>query len=215
MDVNRNYVVQWGHKDENKLLEEETEGVHPLSEWETRAIDAVLRRSKPHAYVSFHSGDRSILLPWDSGYSVPNGMQRVAQRIQTEHCPHCRIGTASQLLGYRANGTGVDHAVGMYGVPFACTLEIYGFEHRDCKRMFNPLNRMEFASVMRNWSGVMETIGAEVAHLSANRIRLGAMKSWWWFGGARWFRYRVLFLTETKGNEEMIPYQPPIIAKYL
>ncbi|KAI0562745.1 Zinc carboxypeptidase [Gracilaria domingensis] len=210
VDVNRNYVVQWGFKDADTLSEEETEGSHPLSEWETRAIDAIIRRTKPHAYLSFHSGDRSILLPWDSGARVSSRMELIAKRIRNIHCRDCRIGTASQLFGYRAYGTGVDHATGMYGVPFACTLEIYGFEQRDCNSMFNPMDRTTFTSVMTNWSGVMETVGLEAGKLQHNSQWSGTMRPWRLFGGARWSRYRILFLTESGGNEETFQYEPPM-----
>lgn len=191
VDLNRNYLLEWGRRDPSTSLQEERAGPMPLSEFETRAVDAVVRRVQPRAYLTVHSGDRAILIPWDSGRAVGGFIQDVARRIALKHCRDCKVGSASALFGYRAYGSGVDHMLGVREVPFACTLEIFGREDKICDRMFNPATMSDFNDVMRNWSGVLETVAREVRGEDRNGGRIG-----WFESGLLGRGYRVQFVPD-------------------
>jgi len=86
VDLNRNFPFHWGERDETTLLEEEPAGPMPLSEPEARAIDHFARQFRPHLYLSVHSGDQAIILPYDSTRSPPpfdrvQRLRAVAERV--------------------------------------------------------------------------------------------------------------------------------------
>lgn len=174
VDVNRNFVLRWGVRDSGTSLDEDSPGPHPLSEPESRVLDAVANTLKPAAYVSVHSGETAVLTPWDHGGVAVRGIVRdLAGFVASVHCRGCPVGNAAATIGYRAYGTGADHMHGVIGVPFVYTLEVYGDgDARDdeCERMFNPMRKEQFEEVMRNWSDVLGTV---------SRVVLGVQKRSW------------------------------------
>lgn len=160
VDLNRNYRTQWGMHDLTTVLEEEACGRAPLSEFETRAVDAIVARFSPLAYISVHSGDSAIVVPWDShadGVPASNLILSAAEHIARIHCAGCPVGSAASLFGYQAYGTGVDHMLSVRGVPLALTIEIWRGDDKFCQDMFNPLTRASLESVFFNWSGIVQT----------------------------------------------------------
>lgn len=167
VDLNRNYVRGWGMYDGETIKEEEKSGRAPLSEYEARGVDAVVRRFHPSAYVSIHSGDVAVLSPWD-GYgedtSIGQWVRDVAKKVGDEHCGGgCMVGRARQAFGYSAYGTGVDHMIAERGVDVAMTVEVWGGDEMRCESMFNPGTLADYETVMRNWSSVLHTV-AHIMH---------------------------------------------------
>lgn len=187
IDVNRNFAFEWARIDEDTMKEEERPGVAAFSEAETRVLHVVGMHFRPHVYVSLHSGENSVIVPWDSGdgqrevdmeYEImgaasktklrpPAGpdLLEVAEAVRRAHCPACKVGTAHGLLGYRAYGTGVDFMYAVVHAPIAMTWEIYGDESAhedDCVRMFNPIGKESYDMVVGNWARAFETLSASV-----------------------------------------------------
>lgn len=164
VDLNRNYKRDWGLSDEQTNLEEEHAGEAPLSEFETRAIDAIVRRVGASGYVSVHSGDSAVIPPWDGRDGNDQDMQSahrmagLARQVARTHCGDCAVGRAVDTFDYRAYGTGVDHMVSERRVAFAVTVEIFGGDEHFCETMFNPTTLFQFESVMANWSTVLHTV---------------------------------------------------------
>lgn len=165
VDLNRNYLQFWGVIDNGTVPSEEHAGPAPLSETETRIVDAVVHHVNPVVYISVHSGGRAVLLPWDAGGGINDACLHAAKTVATHHCRGCPVGTANSIFGYRAYGTGVDHMVAVRNVPVALTLEIFGGpDNIGCERMFNPMDIISFEDVLRNWSGLLHTVGDVVVH---------------------------------------------------
>ena len=174
VDLNRNYMVGWGKWDADTVAAEEKAGGGALSEWESQIVDGIVAKVKPAAYVSVHSGGRAILVPWDSGSGATGRAAHVARQVAAAHCRTCGVGVASDLFGYRAYGTAVDHMFGIRRVPFACTLEIWE-SSGSCREMFNPRTQLLFRQVVHNWTGALETIAAEVGDIQSAQN----LSSWW------------------------------------
>lgn len=163
VDLNRNYKHMWGVTDSATVHEEEQAGKSPLSEYETRAVDAVVQRFRPAGYISVHSGATAVLHPWDSGVRdrdtspVGSWLRAAAYTLARAHCGACATGSAASTFGYRAYGTGVDHMLAERGIPLALTVEIFGSDDSDCHAMFNPVSQHDFNQVITNWSSFLST----------------------------------------------------------
>lgn len=164
VDLNRNYKQAWGIRDKTTVDEEERCGHAPLSEFEVRAVDAVVQRFDTHAYVSVHSGGVAVLTPWDGNTNadaaIPSWIENAARYIAHTHCGECPVGTALRTFGYRAYGTGVDHMLSIRHVPLALTVEVFGGDDQHCHKMFNPTTYAQFGTVMANWSTVLHTVAS-------------------------------------------------------
>lgn len=160
VDLNRNYRYKWGVHDASTLHEEESCGRAPLSEFETRAVDAIVARFNPIAYLSVHSGDSAVVVPWDAradGEPASKFVADAAYKVAQAHCVGCPVGSAATLFGYQAYGTAVDHMLAVRNVPLALTIEVWRGNETFCKDMFNPLTKASLATVFANWSGVLRT----------------------------------------------------------
>lgn len=187
IDVNRNFAFEWGRIDEETMKEEERPGVSAFSEAEARVLHVLGMHFRPHVYISLHSGERALIVPWDSGngksavdaeYEIlgdaskaklrpPVGpdVLEVAEAVRKAHCADCKVGTAGELLGYNAYGTGVDFMYAVVHAPIAMTWEVYGDDSAhedDCVRMFNPIGRDAYNKVVDNWARAFETLSASV-----------------------------------------------------
>lgn len=168
VDINRNFVHMWGKMDSNTHASEERPGNGPLSEYESRALDALARRVEPDLYLTVHSGEFGILFPWDHKrdaiqHDSLTRIQAVANKLRDAHCSECRSGTAMELLGYNAYGTGADHFYAEHSIPYALTLEIYGDKSASdeaCFQMFNPLSRSAYSGTVDNWSLAFATLSS-------------------------------------------------------
>lgn len=161
VDLNRNYRRGWGLSDNTTVRAEERSGRAPLSEYEARAVDAIVRRFSPWAYISIHSGEVAVLPPWDGhgkDETINPWVRLAASNIAAAHCGECVVGRASHAFGYKAFGTGVDHMHSERKVPLALTVEVYGGNEAHCSTMFNPQTSAQFEAVMKNWSSLLHTV---------------------------------------------------------
>ncbi|KAJ8906356.1 hypothetical protein NDN08_002849 [Rhodosorus marinus] len=177
VDLNRNWGFLWGKTDTTTIAEEERPGTEPFSENESRAVKALVESVRPDAFVSVHSGDKAMLLPWDHRPELPDRdeyekMGKVAGIVAQEHCESCQIGNVYKLFGYNAFGTAGDWAFGSAKVPYTYTWEIYGdfsSARDDCFRMFNPADQETYNEVLANWSTSFFTLAAAI-HTANERL---------------------------------------------
>lgn len=170
VDLNRNYGFLWGKSDSTTEVNEERPGLSPFSEFETQAMKGLIERVRPTAFVTIHSGDDAILMPWDHRNEMPDEdsarrLHIVASAVAEQHCSKCKIGNVYNLFGYNAFGTSVDWVFGSAHVPFAFTWEIYGDPDThvdDCFRMFNPIDSETYENVVDNWSRAIFTFASAV-----------------------------------------------------
>lgn len=202
VDVNRNFGgPMWGSIDENSRPDEEHPGNAPFSEYEARALHVLAHHIRPHAYISVHSGEHAIITPWDhsgnppissSSVTEPSGLSYISSTLKEKVCPICGVGTAKQLLGYKAYGTGVDFMHSTLRVPIALTFEIFGDGSAvddDCVRMFNPVTEASYRETMETWSKAFATL-SQALHSSglADRSRqksASVLGSGWAFVASR------------------------------
>jgi Zinc carboxypeptidase len=179
VDVNRNFGHEWGKSDNSTIKSEERPGRGPFSEFESRAAHVLALHIQPHAYISVHSGGQAIIVPWDSAGKLPDepasrkDISKVADVLRGTNCPGCLLGTAKDLFGYCAYGTGVDFMHAILHVPIALTWEIFGDPHAsedDCVRFFNPLTKDSFTKTVNNWSRAFGTLSASLHSLETVKI---------------------------------------------
>ena len=106
-------------------------GPEPFSEQETRNIDAVIQRHRPHVVLSVHSGAQLLSLPWFCSGFHPLPARHFAnvQLLRewlwvTNTTVPVRIGPAARDM-YPATGTLCDWAVARRNVSLCVVAEIY------------------------------------------------------------------------------------------
>ncbi|MCO5560014.1 hypothetical protein L7F22_013620 [Adiantum nelumboides] len=167
VDINRNWSVDWGKKEQDFDPTEEFPGNAPFSEPETRIMRDLAKSFKPHLWINVHSGMQAMLMPYDHTNGLPDPrvmepMKLLLQELNHLHCNNvCVIGSGGGSVGYLAHGTATDYMYEALGVPLAFTFEIYGdleAPNEDCFRVFNPVTFDTFESVVTNWSMAFITI---------------------------------------------------------
>ena len=175
VDLNRNFPFGWARnivdvdknngllqRHDNKSMysdrEEENPGMHPLSEWETRALIGVLQKERVDGYVSVHSGGRAVVIPWDCvNDEESDAVKQIGEDIAKKHCKGCKVGNAEKVLQYHACGTGMDFGREL-GLRFATTLEVYKNDVDSCNLAFNPGIGTDRERVVKEWSNVLVTV---------------------------------------------------------
>lgn len=162
VDINRNWPTLCEPRDSEREstlhdlapaeLQRTWAGPSPLSEPETRAIDAALLRHRPHVVISVHSGARLLALPWFcSGFeSVPphhgDSIQLFRALLHEANITDVPVVPAARSM-YWARGTLCDWAVAERGVRHCVVAEIYNDPDVDptneayfCDRYFGGVN---------------------------------------------------------------------------
>ncbi|KAA8497276.1 Carboxypeptidase B2 [Porphyridium purpureum] len=161
VDLNRNFDFLWGRHDESTNSKEENPGPFAESEPETRALIRLARRLKPQVFLSLHSGDRALMLPYDYT-KAPPALHRLApirdaaQQVARSSELALEVGSCHTLFRYNAYGTTSDYFFEILRVPFVLTVEVFGdgaAHEDDCHRMFNPINASEYVNTVSSWSG--------------------------------------------------------------
>ncbi|KAK1262339.1 hypothetical protein QJS04_geneDACA001360 [Acorus gramineus] len=161
VDLNRNWSVDWGKKEQDFDPYEENPGTAPFSEPETQIMQKLSTSFNPHIWVNVHSGMEAMFMPYDHRNATPNGsafnaMKSILEDLNHHHCRgRCLVGSGGGSVGYLAHGTSTDYMYDALKVPMAFTFEIYGdleAPSRDCFRMFNPINLATFNRVLNDWS---------------------------------------------------------------
>ncbi|KAH7425532.1 hypothetical protein KP509_11G059300 [Ceratopteris richardii] len=161
VDINRNWSIDWGKKEQDFDPAEEYPGSAPFSEPETRIMRDLADSFEPHLWINVHSGMQALFMPYDHKNDLPHPrfmkpMKHLLQELNQLHCYNsCVIGSGGGSVGYLAHGTATDYMYEALGVPLAFTFEIYGDSEApssDCFRMFNPVSTAMFENVVTNWS---------------------------------------------------------------
>ncbi|KAI5062091.1 hypothetical protein GOP47_0022630 [Adiantum capillus-veneris] len=167
VDINRNWSLDWGKKEQDFDPAEEFPGNAPFSEPETRIMRDLASSFKPHLWINVHSGMQAMFTPYDHKRDLPDPrvaepMKLLLQKLNHLHCNNsCVIGSGGSSVGYLAHGTATDYMYEVLGVPLAFTFEIYGdmeAPNEDCFRMFNPTTLETYESIVTNWSMAFITI---------------------------------------------------------
>jgi len=156
VDLNRNYPFGF----QRRVRGSETyPGRYPLSENESKQIHTLLHQIQPHTYISIHSGEYALYLPWDFKMTNPPHYEDMMKRVHVwkRSCLTCITGPAAQVSHYKAYGTGVDHAMSV--ATHAFTFEIYGNEQASsCLARFNPLDQPTYKETLRKWMLILKEL---------------------------------------------------------
>lgn len=167
VDLNRNWSVDWGKKEEDYDPYEENPGTAPFSEPESQIMRKLAVTFDPHIWANVHSGMEALFMPYDHKNTTPDGlpsqqMKLLLQKVNQLHCSErCMIGSGGGSVGYLAHGTATDYMYDVVKVPMAFTFEIYGdtaASNKDCFKMFNPTDTSTFNRVLDDWSAAFFTI---------------------------------------------------------
>ncbi|KVI05201.1 Peptidase M14, carboxypeptidase A [Cynara cardunculus var. scolymus] len=170
VDLNRNWSVDWGKKEEDFRPDEENPGTGPFSEPESQMMRKLSTSFEPHLWVNVHSGMEALFMPYDHKNTTPKGVQSGKMKLILEtlnhlHCgDRCVVGSGG---GYLAHGTTTDYMFDIAKIPMAFTFEIYGDEKadiNDCFKMFNPVDHPTFNRVLDEWSAAFFTMFEMGAH---------------------------------------------------
>lgn len=192
VDINRNWPTLCEPRDSEREatahdlapaeLQRTWAGPSPLSEAETKAIDAALLRHRPDVVISIHSGARLLALPWFcSGFETTpphhgDSIQLFRSLLHAANITDVPVVPAARSM-YWARGTLCDWAVAERGVRHCVVAEIYNNPDAD------PTDEARFCS---QYFGGVDTAG----HLDAEEHR--------W---AHDFLYRALSAAEQRWRE--------------
>ncbi|KAG9443187.1 hypothetical protein H6P81_019041 [Aristolochia fimbriata] len=161
VDLNRNWSVDWGKKEEDFNPYEENPRTAPFSEPETQIMRRLSKSFSPHLWVNVHSGMEALFMPYDHRNTTPNGlatdmMRSMLEELNHHHChDRCLVGSGGGSR-YLAHGTSTDYMYDVVNIPLAFTFEIYGDSNassKDCFKMFNPDDADTFYRVLNDWCG--------------------------------------------------------------
>ena len=132
VDLNRNFPLVSANVTGGRMQavrgDQEYAGPFPLSEWETRSLDRLMKKHKPTMLISVHTGTLALFPPYDFTSVKPQGygkLVQVAKWLRDGVCDDCFVGRSTTYLGYRAHGTLTDYAFHFLNVPYVYTLEAY------------------------------------------------------------------------------------------
>ncbi|OAY67457.1 hypothetical protein ACMD2_06696 [Ananas comosus] len=170
VDLNRNWSVDWGKKEKDYDPYEENPGTAPFSEPEAEIMRKLSLSFDPHIWVNVHSGMEALFMPYDHKNTTPSGVAGRLMRSILEDLNHrhfqdkCLVGSGGGSVGYFAHGTTTDYMHDVAKVPMSFTFEIYGnlsASSKDCFRMFNPVDKITFDSVINKWCMAFLTLFQE------------------------------------------------------
>ena len=155
VDLNRNYPTQ-GKRD---MKPGNTyAGPYPFSEKETRMVKHLLETHSVHTFVSIHSGDLAMYLPWDGSIHTPPHYQTAMHKVNVlkrRFCPKCVVGPAAKVSSYKCYGTAVDYVMEYNLAQYAFTFEVWNSSSGDCFKRFNPI---ETAETVKQWVSILRNI---------------------------------------------------------
>lgn len=139
------------------------EGNGALSEWETRALKAIVEKTNPVSYVNLRTGAVAMTIPWDCreeqlGEGERDRLWRIAEGVAAAHCTRCALGNMWNVTGRTKCGTAADHIFNEGKVSFIHTWHIYHVPEAakgDCFRKHNPVGREGYERVVENWANAV------------------------------------------------------------
>jgi hypothetical protein len=133
VDLNRNFDVSW--KDGSDVsAAEDYRGHAPFSERESQLVKKLVDEGKPHMFIDVHTGDLSMLMPWNDREEGPPAAELEAMTKLLEHAksgvtwfdgkPDVGVGALTGTPAYLASGTTGDYAY-LAGVKYPFIWETY------------------------------------------------------------------------------------------
>ena len=136
VDLNRNYPLNWIKDDSINS------GKKPLSEWETRSINNIIKMINPKLLISTHSGDFKMYMPFgyknisfnnfDNNLKI---MYQILNDLNEKYCK-CKFGPISNLYKFNVSGNLIDYAYEILKVKYVFAFEIF---YLDNNNFFNNL----------------------------------------------------------------------------
>ena len=136
VDLNRNYPLNWIKDDSINS------GKKPLSEWETRSINNIIKMINPKLLISTHSGDFKMYMPFgyknisfnnfDNNLKI---MYQILNDLNEKYCK-CKFGPISSLYKFNVSGNLIDYAYETLKVKYVFAFEIF---YLDNNNFFNNL----------------------------------------------------------------------------
>ena len=158
VDLNRNFPTRMG---ESRSLNpgETYGGPRPFSEFETQRIKQIVHTYPIDTYVSIHSGDLALYLPWDGSKMVPPNIEQMMKKVrnlQSKYCPNCLIGPAGKVASYLCSGTGTDYVFEHSLAKMAFTFEVWSSSSWDCFKRFNPHTKQSYQDTVTRWTQLLK-----------------------------------------------------------
>lgn len=151
VDLNRNGAWEFdGPGSSSRPGHEEYHGAAPFSETETRFIRDLQEEYKYASYVSVHSGEQQLFVPFVDTRSKSTNRRRPSTDLELAICNEVvqskklnrwlhDSGIGYEMNDYSADGTLMDSMAGISGIPLVFCVELWGGPiHDDCFVQFNP-----------------------------------------------------------------------------
>ena len=145
VDLNRNYPINWNKN--NDL----SSGKKPLSEWETRTIDNIIKKINPKMLISTHSGDFKMYMPFgyknltfDNFDNNLKNMYNILNELNEKYCK-CKFGPINNLIEYPVYGNIIDYAYEKLGIKYVFAFEIFFIDNNKFfKNLYESENNFIF-----------------------------------------------------------------------
>lgn len=151
VDLNRNADWEFdGPGSSGRPGHEEYHGTQPFSEAETRFIRDLNEQYRYDAYISVHSGEQQLFVPFVDTRSKQTKRRRSSTDLELKICRSVvdakkmngflhDSGIGYEMNDYSADGTLMDYMAGKAEVPLVFCVELWGGPiHNDCFVQFNP-----------------------------------------------------------------------------
>ena len=151
VDLNRNFDVSW--KDGSDMqMAEDYRGPAPFSEKESQLVKKLVDEGKPDMFIDVHTGDMSMLMPWNDREEGPPAKELEAMTKLLEHAksgvtwfdskPDVGVGALTGTPAYLASGTTGDYAY-LAGVKYPFIWETYRLDEfkQQSERVHRKQNR--------------------------------------------------------------------------
>ena len=152
VDLNRNFDVSW--TDGSAVASaEDYRGAKPFSEAESQLVKKLVDEGKPDMFIDVHTGDLSMLMPWNDRERSPPEAEKEAMFKILEHAraevpwadgnePQIGVGALTGTPAYLASGTTGDYAY-LAGVKYPFIWETYRLDEFRQARARHSSRRMD------------------------------------------------------------------------
>jgi len=155
VDLNRNFDISWTDGSDIRNAED-YRGDHPFSEKESQLVKKLVDEGKPDMFIDVHTGDLSMLIPWNDREEAPPDAQKAAMLALLEHAatgvpwvsnvkPDIGVGALTGSPAYLASGTTGDYAY-KAGVKYAFIWETFRLdEHSQGSNAAHHMNLVQWS----------------------------------------------------------------------
>jgi len=150
VDLNRNFPISWT-EGSTVTMAEDYRGTAPFSEMESKLVKKLIEEQQPTMFIDVHTGDLSMLTPWNDHEAEPPPAEKAAMLKLLEHAcggkgctqvpwpygtPDIGVGALTGTPAYLASGTTGDYAY-KAGVRYPFIWETFRLDektHNDGRR---------------------------------------------------------------------------------